>query len=188
VAARLSMPRPDTTPGSPGSTGEPAAGREAVDPSELAGPVPVVGDRVSVRHLGLEGRILGIHDGDAEVDVRGKRLRAHIRELTVIGGPPPPATGRVNVSVQLQPREDAASTDLNVIGCTVEEALSRAQRFLDEALLADTRTFRVIHGYGTGQLRRAFTEFLEKHPLVAKFQAAPPEHGGGGVTVVELKD
>ena len=47
---------------------------------------------------------------------------------------------------------------------------------------------RVIHGYGTGQLRRAITEFLRNHPLVANFQQAPPEHGGGGVTVVELKE
>ncbi len=47
---------------------------------------------------------------------------------------------------------------------------------------------RVIHGYGTGQLKRALADFLQQHPLVARFDAAPPEQGGGGVTVVELKD
>jgi DNA mismatch repair protein MutS2 len=46
----------------------------------------------------------------------------------------------------------------------------------------------VIHGYGTGQLRRAIAGFLQGHPLVATFSPAPPEHGGGGVTVVELKE
>ena len=45
-----------------------------------------------------------------------------------------------------------------------------------------------IHGYGTGQLKRALTGFLQQHPLVARFATAPPEQGGGGVTVVELKD
>jgi DNA mismatch repair protein MutS2 len=46
----------------------------------------------------------------------------------------------------------------------------------------------VIHGYGTGQLRRAVAEFLQRHPLVASFGAAPDGQGGGGVTVVELKE
>jgi len=59
---------------------------------------------------------------------------------------------------------------------------------LDESLLTDHRTVRVIHGYGTGQLKRALAGFLQQHPLVARFATAPPEQGGGGVTVVELKD
>jgi len=46
----------------------------------------------------------------------------------------------------------------------------------------------VIHGYGTGQLRRAIGEFLRKHPLVANAAEAPPNQGGGGVTLVELKE
>jgi DNA mismatch repair protein MutS2 len=89
--------------------------------------------------------------------------------------------------VDLQPRETTA-VDLNVIGCTVDEALARAERFLDESLLTDQRTIRVIHGYGTGQLKRALAGFLQQHPLVAKVATAPPDQGGGGVTVVELKD
>jgi DNA mismatch repair protein MutS2 len=78
--------------------------------------------------------------------------------------------------------------DLNVIGCTVDEAISRAERFLDESLMTDRRVVRFIHGYGTGQLKRALTGFLQQHPLVARFATAPPEQGGGGVTVVELKE
>ena len=94
---------------------------------------------------------------------------------------------RVSVNVQLQPRENGTS-DLNVIGCTVDEALARTERFLDESLLNDQRVLRVIHGYGTGQLKRALTGFLQQHPLVARFATAPPDQGGGGVTVVELKE
>ena len=70
----------------------------------------------------------------------------------------------------------------------LDEAISRTERFLDESLLTDHRVVRLIHGYGTGQLKRALTGFLQQHPLVARFATAPPEQGGGGVTVVELKD
>jgi DNA mismatch repair protein MutS2 len=112
-------------------------------------------------------------------------MRAHVRDIRVLAGP---ASGsRVSVHVELQPRETTPS-DLNVIGCTVDEALSRTERFLDESLLTDQRVVRLIHGYGTGQLKRAIAGFLQQHPLVARFTAAAPEQGGGGVTVVELKD
>jgi DNA mismatch repair protein MutS2 len=93
----------------------------------------------------------------------------------------------VRVTVDLQPRQGSLS-DLNVIGCSVDEAISRAEKFLDETTVSDQRTVRLIHGHGTGQLRRALADFLKTHPLVARFEAAPPEQGGGGVTVVELKD
>ncbi len=146
---------------------------------------PAVGDRVIVGGLGLEAVVTSMHDGTADLDVRGKRMRASLRDLRVVGSQP--AVARVSVNVELQPRETSA-VDLNVIGCTVDEALTRAERFLDESLLTDQRVVRLIHGYGTGQLKRALTGFLQRHPLVARFATAPPEHGGGGVTVVELKD
>jgi DNA mismatch repair protein MutS2 len=144
-----------------------------------------VGSRVIVGGLGLEAIVTSVHDGTADLDVRGKRMRASIRDLRLVGGQAPAA--RVSVNVELQPRETTAS-DLNVIGCTVDEALTRTERFLDESLLTDQRVIRLIHGYGTGQLKRALAGFLQQHPLVARFATAPPNQGGGGVTVVELKD
>jgi DNA mismatch repair protein MutS2 len=148
-----------------------------------------VGDRVVVGGLGLEAVVTGVHDGTADLDVRGKRMRASTRDLRVVAvasvGAQTPA--KVSVRVDLQPR-DGAAVDLNIIGCTVDEAISRAERFLDESLLTDQRTIRLIHGYGTGQLKRALAGFLQQHPLVARFATAPPEQGGGGVTVVELKE
>jgi DNA mismatch repair protein MutS2 len=163
---------------------EPVAPAEAPPPASTA-PTPHVGDRVVFGGLGLEGTVTALHDGGAEIDVRGKRMRVNVRELRVVGGAAPPA--KVNVHLALQPR-DPALADLNVIGCSVDEALARAERFLDESLLNDQRVIRLIHGYGTGQLKRALAGFLQQHPLVARFAQAPPEQGGGGVTVVELKD
>jgi DNA mismatch repair protein MutS2 len=152
-------------------------------------PAPVaIGARVIVGGLGLEALVTAVHDGTADLDVRGKRMRASVRDLKVVGGAPQQApAAQVRVNVDLQPR-DTTAVDLNVIGCTVDEAIARAERFLDESLLTDQRVVRLIHGYGTGQLKRALTGFLQQHPLVARFATAPPEQGGGGVTVVELKD
>jgi DNA mismatch repair protein MutS2 len=157
----------------------------ALRPPSSGTPSVAVGDRVIVGGLGLEAVVTSMHDGTADLDVRGKRMRASVRDLVVVGGQP--AKARVTVNVELQPRETTPA-DLNVIGCTVDEALTRAERFLDESLLTDQRVIRFIHGYGTGQLKRALTGFLQQHPLVARFATAPPEQGGGGVTVVELKD
>ena len=156
-------------------------------PEPRATSAPAIGDRVVVGGLGLEGIVTSLHDGTADLDVRGKRMRASVRDLRVVGAAAAAVAARVNVNVQLQPR-DAGPSDLNVIGCSVDEAIARAERFLDESLLTDQRIVRVIHGYGTGQLKRAIAGFLQQHPLVARFAMAPPEQGGGGVTVVELKE
>jgi DNA mismatch repair protein MutS2 len=164
--------------------GEPAAPPARVEPS---GHVPAIGDRVVIGGLGLEAVVTSVHDGTADLDVRGKRMRAAVRDLRVVGSGGVASASRVTVRVELQPR-DGAPSDLNVVGCTVDEAITRAERFLDESLLTDQRTVRVIHGYGTGQLKRALAGFLQQHPLVARFAAAPPDQGGGGVTVVELKE
>ena len=145
---------------------------------------PEIGDRVVLGTLGFEATVVGFHDGSVDLDVRGKRMRAAARDVRVIGGR---STPKVNVTVDLQQR-DETHADLNVVGCTVDEALARAERFLDQSLLTDQRAVRLIHGYGTGQLKRALSGFLQQHPLVAHFSTAPPAEGGGGVTVVELKD
>jgi len=144
-----------------------------------------IGSRVEVAPFGLTGVVLELHGKHADIDMNGKRLRAARADLRVISGPA--AKGSVRVNVELQPRSGSLS-ELNVIGCTVDEALTRAERFLDETMFTDQRSVRVVHGYGTGQLRRAIAGFLKHHPLVAHFEEAPPGQGGGGVTVVELKE
>jgi DNA mismatch repair protein MutS2 len=147
------------------------------------------GTRVTVGGLGLEGVVIEIHGKQAEIDMKGKRLRAPLRDLRAIGGPPHGESGltRVKVNVDLQPREGLLS-EVNVIGCSVDEAISRVEKFLDESTVSDINVIRIIHGHGTGQLRRGLAAFLKEHPLVAKFDLAPNNQGGGGVTVVELKD
>jgi DNA mismatch repair protein MutS2 len=170
------------------------AGGESPLPSLAASPDPLApvgpGVRVIVGGLGVEGTVIEVHGKHAEVDMRGKRLRAALRDLRVIssgragsaaGGP------AVHVNVDLQPRAGSL-TELNVIGNTVDEAIARLEKFLDESTVTDIRELRIVHGHGTGQLRRAIATFLKDHPLVARFDTAPQNQGGGGATIVELKD
>ena len=148
---------------------------------------PVIGARVTVGSLGLDGYVLAVHDGETEVEVRGKRLRVPVGDLQVVGGreSAAPAGGRVTVQVE---SSSEPLQDLNVIGCRVDEALSRTEKFLDQAIIREQRHVRIIHGHGTGQLRRAIAGLLETHPEVGRFTLAEQEQGGRGVTVIELKD
>ena len=197
-----------------GTRGAPAGGGTAVREGRGPAAPPEPGMRVAVGALGLEGVVVEVRGKHAEVDVRGKRLRAALRDLQPIGGTGSAsgkpdhsggdrgrgagtagssdarrAEGRpsVHVTVDLQPRTGSL-TELNVVGNTVDEALSRLERFLDEVMVSDLRELRIVHGYGTGQLRRAIQAFLKEHPLVARFEQAPQNQGGGGATIVELKD
>ena len=134
---------------------------------------------------GLEGVVTSVQGKTAEVSVNGKRLKAAVADLVVLGRAGAAPAVRVNVHMT---SSASTSSDLNVIGCTVPEAIERTDKFLDQAVLGELREVRVIHGHGTGQLRRALTAFLAEHPQVVRAAGAPPNQGGGGVTVVELKD
>ncbi len=167
---------------------QPAAG--PATPAEPARPV-TLGARVAVGGLGLEGVVVALDGRNAEVDVRGKRMRAKVADLRVVAAAPAATAAAkaapVRVRVDLQPR-DGLSSELNVIGCTVDQAIDRVAKFLDDALVTDVREIRIVHGHGTGSLRRGLETYLKDHPLVLKATPAPPNQGGGGATVVELKD
>jgi DNA mismatch repair protein MutS2 len=91
------------------------------------------------------------------------------------------------ITVHAQPSAEPAAQEINVIGCTVEEASRRVDKFLDEAALAGKPNVRIIHGYGTGALRRGLGAFLSEHPLVETVHAEAEDRGGNAVTVAELK-
>jgi DNA mismatch repair protein MutS2 len=150
-----------------------------------------VGARVAVGGLGVEGVVVEMQGKYAEIDVRGKRLRAAVRDLRMIdagsGSRPSTDARGVHVNIDLQPRQGSL-TELNVIGSTVDEALGRLEKFLDESTVTDLRELRIVHGHGTGQLRRAVAEFLKNHPLVERYETAPQNQGGGGATIAYLKD
>jgi DNA mismatch repair protein MutS2 len=68
-----------------------------------------------------------------------------------------------------------------------DDATDRVDKFLDEASMAGVETVRIIHGHGTGTLRRAIAQFLSSHPHVEAFHIAPANQGGSGATIVQLR-
>ncbi len=91
------------------------------------------------------------------------------------------------ISVRARAAEQPVADEINVIGSTVEEATQRVDKFIDEAALAGKPSVRIIHGHGTGALRRGLGEFLSAHPLVDKIHAEAEDRGGNAITVAELK-
>ncbi len=139
------------------------------------------GTRVLVASFGMEGIVDRIAGDEAEVLVRDKKLKLPLASLEALPPLPPVAPSKATTSF---PASKQAAEELNLIGCTVEEALSQADKFLDDAVLSEYRQVRLIHGHGTGRLKNALREWLSGHPHVARLES----DSRGGVTVVELKD
>jgi DNA mismatch repair protein MutS2 len=155
-----------------------------IDPDRLA-----PGMKVRVRGLAKPVVVLARREGSVEVQAGPLRMKVPVEDVLGSVEEPERGEGRGSggLTVATQPAE-VGGDEINVIGCTVEEATQQVDRFLDRAALAGKPRIRVIHGYGTGALRRGIGEFLSKHPLVARIAAEAPERGGEAVTVAELKD
>ena len=144
-----------------------------------------VGDTVDLRGLGLRGQIVALPQGaaEAEVAIGGARLRLSLSRLA----PAPvsdPGSAPVGVRYDLGPA--LATVELDLRGWRAEEALIEVEEFLDKALRDGLSSVRIIHGKGTGALRRAVRDLLERHPLAQSFESEAGERGGDGATVVEL--
>ncbi len=140
------------------------------------------GDTVWVGPLNALGQVLAVDGEEAEVQVGPARTRVSRTVLELRAAPPeePQASG-VYVSVPASP-----GTRLDLRGCTVEEALGRLDQHLDAAMRADLPYIQIVHGKGTGALRRAVREFLVDHPVVSSYEAGGEKEGGAGVTVAKL--
>ena len=97
-----------------------------------------------------------------------------------------PAEASAKIEVQLRSSPDEISEELNLVGCRVEPALEKLDRYLDQALLGDRGEVRIVHGFGSGRLRSAVRTHLRPHPAVASFRSGKRDEGGDGATVVVL--
>jgi DNA mismatch repair protein MutS2 len=155
----------------------------------------VVGDKVKLRSFGSVGIVDQIKDGVAEVRVKSLRFRERLDQLELVEETgPKPQPGKLEKLRRSSgteflhgDAEQKAQSELNVIGQTTDEAVAAVDKFLDEASMASLSQVRIVHGHGTGALRRAIGGLLKGHPHVARFVAAPPDQGGAGATVVELR-
>ncbi|MDT4898331.1 MAG: mismatch repair protein MutS2 [Acidobacteriota bacterium] len=155
-----------------------------------------VGDRVRMRSFGSIGIVDKISNDEAEVRVKALRFREKLANLELVEAvQTQPQMGRLEklqrassrgTEVRLSAPEEIRA-ELNVIGRTTDEAVDEADKFLDEAFMNSLQHVRIVHGHGTGALRKAIGDFLRNHPHVERFSPAPQNQGGAGATVVELK-
>jgi DNA mismatch repair protein MutS2 len=170
------------TSGPPVPANSAGASAQASGGSETIGE----GNRVRIHSLDREGTVESIREGIYIVMVGSLRYRAERNDIERISGSPSPVAALGPMFPIADTSENAVS-ELKVIGLTADEALDRVDKFLDQAFYADIETVRIIHGHGKGILRQSIAKFLANHPQVDKFSLAPPDKGGGGATIVELK-
>jgi len=156
------------------------------EPLKSTDKTPVeVGAKVHVESLGVTGSVVSLHAGEAEVLVGNIRMRRPLSDLEVTEKPSLKLPAGVHLSIS---SAEPASHEINLLGCTVDETTSRTDKFLDEAFLAQLPQVRIVHGTGTGALRNAIAELLKNHPHIVRFEFAPQNQGGRGVTIATLRD
>jgi DNA mismatch repair protein MutS2 len=141
-------------------------------------------DVVWVHPLNARGEVLDVNVGEneAEVQVGPARVRVSLRDLELRSAPPV-ETSATPIYTNAPP---SPGMRLDLRGSTVEEALERLDQHLDAAARAALPWIHIIHGKGTGALRRAVRHFLSDHPLVSDYEAGGDKEGGEGVTVAKL--
>jgi DNA mismatch repair protein MutS2 len=170
---------------------------QQTSPEVAAPPAPVqprhnehrlirVGDTVWVDALNASGQVTALEGGEAEVQAGRLRLRLKTRELEWQAPPPElePSDEPAHVMASGPPQSPGIEVDLR--GMTTEEALPRVDKHLDSASLVGLPWVRIIHGHGTGVLKRAVRDMLSGHPLVKSYVAGKPQEGGEGVTVAHM--
>jgi len=149
------------------------------------------GDKVRVARYGQQGVVLAsAGNGKWEVVIGNFKCLLDPSEMEILeparasSTRQPVADPQIRLNLQ---SPELSSNEINLIGCTVEEAVQRVDKFLDCAFLSSIREVRLIHGSGMGVLRRALSEWLSNQPYVNEFHPAVANQGGSGVTIVTLK-
>lgn len=159
----------------------------AFAPAAPPGEIPDSGDKVWIERFQSEGDLLERFSDGKKAKVRiGKVLYtmelADLRKLDQSSKPPPLPTG-----VNYQPYREGLSSEISLRGLTVDEARDQLDKYFDEIALANLPYIRIVHGKGTGALRRMVRDYLSKSKMVESFQLGEWNEGSWGVTVVKLK-
>ncbi|MEJ2232324.1 MAG: endonuclease MutS2 [Syntrophobacterales bacterium] len=150
------------------------------------------GQLVRLRTVGGRGTLLKIKDQGrrAEVQMGQKRVEVDMESLELLADEKSASPGaqRSNTIRVFREEPETYQQRLHLVGFRVEEAIPLLDKAIDRAILDGHNQIHVVHGHGTGRLRRAVQEFLTEHAIVKGFHAEKQGAGGTGVTVVELKD
>jgi len=151
------------------------------------------GVRVRVRGFSKPVVFRRLEGSSAEIEAGPLRMKVALDEITGVAGDATaskfaaPTSRLQSATVTSQRGEGTPTDEINVIGMTVEEATERLDKFLDDAALANRSQVRIIHGHGTGALRKGIGTFLASHPLVERHSFETEERGGKAITLVELQ-
>ncbi len=143
-----------------------------------------VGKTVFVPFLNAKGALTILDGTDATVEIEGKTYKLKREQLRIVA--PSPAERKSSV-ISSGPYEEASSIEIDLRGFLGDEAVSEVDKFLDRALLAGAPFVRLIHGKGTGVLKKRIADFLKTHPAVLESRPGEAGEGGEGVTVATLK-
>jgi len=156
-----------------------------VKPEDARDETVEVGDEVEVAHLGLRGELVARDGETATVRAGSATVRVPLAALRARAVRAASASQREPV-IRL-PEKSGIPAELRLLGRTTDEARDLVEKYLDDAYLAGLGTVRLIHGNGTGALRKTLRELLTAHPLVAGFRPGDSGEGGTGATMVELR-
>ena len=172
---------------SPSSTANTRKAKKQYKPEDFK-----LGESVKVLSMNLTGTIQSLPDSRGNVTVQMGILRSqvNISDLEIIEEPSPytpkklnrTSKGRIGMSKSL-----SVSPEINLLGKTVDEAVAELDKYLDDAILSHLNTVRVVHGKGTGALRKGIHEYLRRQKHVKSYHLAEYGEGDAGVTIVELK-
>ena len=158
-------------------------------PEATARPLQV-GERIRLRSLNAEGVIASLSEEEAEVQVGNLRVRARLSDIqrrnTAETAAPEQPQRSVRVSEGITLLHPSPGMELDLRGQRAEDALEALESYLESAALAGLPFVRIIHGKGTGKLRVVVREALRNSPHVRRFETAPDNEGGEGVTVAHL--
>jgi DNA mismatch repair protein MutS2 len=148
------------------------------------------GDRVRVTSVNLDGEVLNVDEdaGEAEVQVGGFRMTVKLSELQRLKGKAPRESTQLSARRPVStPTPRDVSMQLDMRGMRAGEVEALLDRYLNDAYLTNLSEVRLVHGKGTGALRKIVRDVLGAHPLVAGFSAGIEGEGGDGVTIARLR-
>jgi len=144
------------------------------------------GDIVFIKSIGHDASIIKINFKDNRLRVRAGSMEMEV-PLSDVGFKKDLSTEAGKGGIRLERLDEAVSSEINIVGLRVDEALSRLEPFLNHASIAGFSEVIIIHGVGTGILSKAVREYLTGHPLVKGFRSGTQQEGGAGVTIVSMK-
>jgi len=159
------------------------------EPEEEEAPVETMapGDSVWLKNMRLWGTIVTVSEDGSAVDVQVGHARLRLERDEVSKSQPQEETLPSQASVVHRGRRGTVmSLELDLRGKRADDIPPQLDRYLNDAFLDEFKQVRIIHGFGTGAVRRIVRDFLASHPLVKSFRYGGKGEGGDGVTVVEL--